>query len=78
MISRLERRLKFTDYSIENCYIYYEIAKHHLNHMRIDECCAVAKKVIDGEFCPTTYFINELRCGRIWGDKLGTADGSGW
>lgn len=50
MINRLEKRLKFTEFSIENCYINYEIAKLNLKRMKIDECCAVATKVVDGKF----------------------------
>ncbi|KAL5277636.1 hypothetical protein ACFFRR_002709 [Megaselia abdita] len=47
LVKRLEKRLKFANYSIEKCYIYYEIAKKHLEHLKIDECCSVARKLVN-------------------------------
>ncbi|KAL5276400.1 hypothetical protein ACFFRR_001931 [Megaselia abdita] len=48
LVTRLEKRLKFTDYPIEKCYLYHEISRHHLMQNKFDECASVAKKAIEG------------------------------
>lgn len=38
----------FAKYSIEKCYLLYEIARSHLSQSRFEECCSVARKSIEG------------------------------
>ncbi|XP_017841086.1 uncharacterized protein LOC108598842 isoform X2 [Drosophila busckii] len=47
MISRLEMRMRFAKYSIEKCYLLYQIANIHLKSNRGDECSFAAHKAIE-------------------------------
>lgn len=40
--------MHFAKYSIEKCYLLYEIAQSHLSQSRFEECCSVARKAIEG------------------------------
>lgn len=44
--TKLENRLPHTKYPIERCYLYHEIAKHHLSQSKVDEAKLIAKKVL--------------------------------
>ncbi|XP_067639680.1 outer dynein arm-docking complex subunit 4-like [Eurosta solidaginis] len=46
-LNRLEKRIYFSKYSIEKCYLLHEIARSHLDQNRFDECCSVARKAIE-------------------------------
>uniref|UniRef100_W8AVF9 Uncharacterized protein n=1 Tax=Ceratitis capitata TaxID=7213 RepID=W8AVF9_CERCA len=46
-LARLEKRMHFAKYSIEKCYLLYEIAQSHLTQSRFEECCSVARKAIE-------------------------------
>uniref|UniRef100_A0A034VLM3 Uncharacterized protein n=1 Tax=Bactrocera dorsalis TaxID=27457 RepID=A0A034VLM3_BACDO len=46
-LARLEKRMHFAKYSIEKCYLLYEIAQSHLSQSRFEECCSVARKAIE-------------------------------
>lgn len=47
-ISRLENRMRFALYNITRCYLWYETSRCHLRHSRFDECCACARKCVEG------------------------------
>lgn len=44
--TKLEHRLPHTKYPIERCYLYHEIAKHHLSQSKVDEAKLIAKNVL--------------------------------
>lgn len=44
--TKLENRLPHTKYPIERCYLYHEIARHHLTQCKVDEAKLMAKRVL--------------------------------
>ncbi|XP_032587399.1 uncharacterized protein LOC6583608 isoform X3 [Drosophila mojavensis] len=50
LISRLEKRIVFSKYSIEKAYLLHQIACIHLQSNHYDECCFVARKALQ-ELC---------------------------
>ncbi|XP_017872898.1 PREDICTED: uncharacterized protein LOC108620501 isoform X4 [Drosophila arizonae] len=52
LISRLEKRIAFSKYSIEKAYLLHQIACIHLQSNHYDECCFVARKALqEAELC---------------------------
>ncbi|XP_053947690.1 uncharacterized protein LOC128856416 [Anastrepha ludens] len=46
-LARLEKRIHFSKYSIEKCYLLHEIARSHLKQNRVDECSSVGRKAVE-------------------------------
>ncbi|KAH8300082.1 hypothetical protein KR044_009674 [Drosophila immigrans] len=46
-IANLENRIVFAQYSIEKCFLHYQIANIHLESNRFDECGFIAHKAIE-------------------------------
>lgn len=45
-VTRLENRMRFAKFSIERCYILYEIAQAHLENNAFDAACSMARNAI--------------------------------
>ncbi|XP_055905145.1 uncharacterized protein LOC129940732 isoform X1 [Eupeodes corollae] len=45
-LARMEKRIAYSEYCIEICYLLHEIAKSQLINSRFDECCIIARKSI--------------------------------
>ncbi|XP_034108545.1 uncharacterized protein LOC117570798 [Drosophila albomicans] len=51
-ISHLENLIRFTNFSIEKCYLYYQISDVYLSQGHSEECCFNARKAIkESEIC---------------------------
>ncbi|XP_030375442.1 uncharacterized protein LOC115624752 [Scaptodrosophila lebanonensis] len=60
MITRLEKRMAFANYSIERCYLLHQIGSTHLKTNRFDECCFAARKAIEESKNCNSYLWNFL------------------
>uniref|UniRef100_A0A1I8NRD2 Uncharacterized protein n=1 Tax=Stomoxys calcitrans TaxID=35570 RepID=A0A1I8NRD2_STOCA len=46
-LARLQKRLIFTKYPVEKCYLLHEIARVHLKQSSFEQCCSWARKAIE-------------------------------
>ncbi|XP_058452882.1 uncharacterized protein LOC131431284 [Malaya genurostris] len=46
-ITRLEKRVPYSGYSIERAFLYHEMCRHHLAASKLDETRIIARRVID-------------------------------
>ncbi|EDW10428.2 uncharacterized protein LOC6580681 [Drosophila mojavensis] len=44
MSARLEKRMRFSKFSIEKCYLFHQMAANHLSQLHYDECCFNARR----------------------------------